>query len=64
MKVLKILVFAICLFVYGYSAHKTTVEPNNHVWGYICALIFIILFIGVVNIIVENIKSKEENGKS
>jgi membrane protein DedA with SNARE-associated domain len=61
MKLLKILIFAICLFIYGYSAYKITIEPNHLIWGYICALIFILLFIGIVTIVVEKIKNKEEN---
>lgn len=40
MKYVRILIFIIYFIVYGYSCHKTSTDPNNLVWGYICGFIF------------------------
>lgn len=43
-----------------YSCHKTSIEPNNYTWGYICAIVFGILFLWSVSIIVKN-QSEDKN---
>ena len=45
MKILRISIVIIYLIVYGYSAFKTSVEPDRLIWGYICTLVFGILAI-------------------
>ena len=61
MKVLRNLMFAMYFFIYGYSMCKTTIEPNRHVWGYICALVFLMLSIWGIIIFIEN---NENNGST
>ena len=53
--------FAIYFIVYGYSMAKTSIEPNHPVWGYICALVFLILSIWGIVIFKEN---NENNGST
>ena len=55
------LMFVIYLIVYIYSCHKTIVEPNKNYWGYICALVFGILFIWTISLVVKNQKKNTEN---
>jgi quinol-cytochrome oxidoreductase complex cytochrome b subunit len=45
MKYVIIVIYILLLTVYGYSAHMTSVDPDNNLWGYICTLIFTILAI-------------------
>lgn len=61
MKVLRILMFTIYFLVYGYSAYKTTVEPDRAVWGWICALVFGILSIMAIKYFTEKSKKDKEN---
>ena len=60
MKVLRILMFAIYFFVYGYSTYKTSVEPDRLVWGYICTLVFGILCIWAVNLFANSSNNKKK----
>jgi hypothetical protein len=55
--------FVIYLIVYGYACHMTSVEPDKPIWGYICALVFAILFTWGISIFVKNQKNKSENNK-
>jgi uncharacterized membrane protein len=49
MKILKIFLVILYLFIYGYSVYKTEVEPQRPVWGFICAFIFFIFAIWTVS---------------
>ena len=59
MKVLRISIFTICLLIYGYSVYKTTTEPKELIWGYICALVFAILSLLGIKFFIENEENKE-----
>jgi hypothetical protein len=62
MKYVKVLIFIMYLFIYGYSVHKTSVAPDEIIWGYICVGVFGFLFIWLVSIVVEfSRKNSEEN---
>lgn len=60
MKYVKIFIFIIYFIVYGYSCHKTSVEPDEHIWGYICTAVFAILFIFMVKAVIEYDKKKKK----
>lgn len=45
--------YLIYLFVYGYSVHMTKVKPEEKHWGYICCLIFLIIFVWTVSLITK-----------
>jgi hypothetical protein len=60
MKILRISIVIIYLIVYGYSVFKTTVEPDNVIWGYICTLVFAILAIMGVSYFAKHNEKKEE----
>ena len=60
MKIVKGILFALYVFIYVYAAHKTNVEPDRLIWGYICTGIFGFLFIWLVTIIVKNQKNSEK----
>jgi len=60
MKILRISIVIIYLIVYGYSVFKTYVEPDNKIWGYICALVFLILAIMGVSYFAKHNEKKEE----
>ena len=64
MKFLTGLIFVIYFIVYGYSVHMTSVEPDKKIWGYICTLVFGIVFIWGVSIFVKKQgKNKDENNQ-
>lgn len=61
MKYVKIFIFIIYLIVYGYSCHKTSITPDEEIWGYICTAVFGGLFIFVVKEIIKyDTKKKKE----
>ena len=64
MKILRISIVIIYLIVYGYSVFKTTVEPDNKIWGYICALVFAILSIMFVNHYMNNSKNSDNKSEN
>jgi hypothetical protein len=45
MKALRIFIVLIYLIDYAYAVHKTSVEPERLIWGYMCAFIFTVLSI-------------------
>ena len=62
MKFLTGLIFVIYFIVYGYSVHMTSVEPDRKIWGYICTIVFGIIFSWGVSIIIKsNKKNNNEN---
>lgn len=61
MKFCKAIIYAMYLIVYAYAAHKTTITPNEIIWGYICVFIFGFLFIWTVAMIIKNSEKKSEN---
>lgn len=58
MKFLTGVIFVIYVIVYGYSCYMASVEPERQVWGYICAVVFGIVFIWAVSIFTKNQKNK------
>jgi hypothetical protein len=62
MKVLKAIILLMYLICYVYAVHKTSIEPDKVIWGYMCALIFLILSIMGINTYVKII-SKEKKDK-
>ncbi len=48
MNFVKGLIVIMYLIVYGYSVHKTTVEPERPIWGWICVTVFLILAIWAI----------------
>jgi hypothetical protein len=62
MKLVKGLILTMYLIVYGYSVHKTMVEPEKVVWGYICVLVCLILAIWALGAFVKSQeKPREDN---
>jgi len=61
MKYVIILIYAFSIIVYGYSVHMTSVEPDNKLWGYICAFLFVIVAIWSVKLYVEYSKKNEKD---
>lgn len=65
MKYVKIFIFIIYFIVYGYSCHKTSVEPDEIIWGYICTAVFGFLFISLAKVVTEySSKKKKESDES
>jgi quinol-cytochrome oxidoreductase complex cytochrome b subunit len=64
MKYVRIAIYIIYFIVYGYSAYKTGVEPDNKIWGYICALVFAILSIMFVNHYMNNSKNSDNKSEN
>jgi hypothetical protein len=52
-----------CIAVYVYSAHMTSVDPNNNLWGYICTFVFAVLSIWSVNLYTKYSKKDEKNSE-
>jgi hypothetical protein len=63
MKFLIGFMFLVYIIVYIYSCHMTKVEPQRNIWGYICTIVFAILFIWGISIIIKNQKKNEENNE-
>lgn len=62
MNYVRTFIFIIYFIVYGYSAYKTSVAPDETIWGYICVLVFAILFIWGVSLFTNiSEKKSEEN---
>jgi len=61
MKFCKAIIYAMYLIVYAYAAHKTTIVPNENIWGYICVFIFGFLFTWTVAIVIKNSGKNSEN---
>ena len=55
------LIYIIYITVYGYSAHMTSVDPENALWGYICTFVFGVLSIWSVNLFTKYSLEKEKN---
>jgi len=62
MKTLKVFLIALYTFIYGYSVYKTDVEPERPVWGWICALVFLIFCIWAISEHIKNEYSNNSNG--
>lgn len=62
MKALKIFLVALYAFIYGYSVYKTGVEPERPVWGWICALVFLISCIWLISEHIKNEYGNNSNG--
>jgi hypothetical protein len=60
MKYVRTFIFIIYFIVYGYSAHKTSVAPDETIWGYICVFVFAILFIWGTSLFTQNSEKKSE----
>lgn len=60
MKFVKAMIYALYLIVYGYSTYKTSVEPDNVYWGYICVFVFGFLFTWTVAMVIKTDKEKTE----
>lgn len=64
MKYIKIFIFIIYLIVYGYSCVKTSISPDEQIWGYICTAVFGYLFIFLVKAVIEHDKKKEKESEN
>ena len=42
------------IIVYGYAVHMTSVEPDKTIWGYVCTVIFGIVFTLGISLFVKN----------
>ena len=51
------------LIVYGYSAHKTSVAPNETYWAYICMITVGYLFIRISKFILSLPDKKPVNSE-
>jgi len=59
MKYILGIIYIICFIAYSYSCYKIIIEPQNSLWGYICALIF--LFVSIISVIIyDKIQKKSE----
>jgi DMSO reductase anchor subunit len=64
MKFLTGLIFGILLIIYGFAVHMTSVEPDKVIWGYICTIIFGVVFTwGVAIISKHQGKNKDSENK-
>lgn len=61
MKYVIALIYILYIIVYGYSAHITSIESDNKLWGYICAFVFTVLSIWSVSLYTKYFKDKEKN---
>lgn len=61
MKFLTGIIFLLYFIVYGYSVHMTSVEPDRKIWGYICVVVFGIVFTWGISIFTKNQKNNQEN---
>lgn len=61
MKFLTGLIFVFLIIVYGYAYYMTSVEPEKQIWGYICAVVFVINFMLAVSIFTKNQKNNNSN---
>ena len=64
MKFYTAFIFLLYFIVYGYSVHMISVEPNNKIWGYICVVVFGIVFTWGISLFIKNDnKKKDENNQ-
>lgn len=63
MKYLTIFIYIIFFIVYGYSCHMTLINPDEIIWGYICAIAFGLISIFSVNIYIKYDKEKRKNNE-
>jgi len=61
MKYVKIFIFIIYLIVYGYSAYKTSVAPDESIWAYICVFTFPLIFLWMILYILRSPEKKPED---
>jgi hypothetical protein len=61
MKYVKIFIFILYLIVYGYSAYKTSVAPDETYWGYICIITVIYLFMSFIKYIISRPEKKSDD---
>lgn len=60
----KIFICTLLLIIYGYFYYLISIHPTSNIWGYFCAILFMIIFILVISIVNEydkKKKSKDEN---
>lgn len=61
MKIVKVIIYILYLLVYVYGVHKTTVAPDEIIWGYICCGVILYLFITTVKFIINYSNKYEKN---
>lgn len=58
------IIFGALVTIYGFAVHMTSVEPDKSIWGYICTVIFGIVFWWGISIFVKHQpKNKNENNQ-
>jgi hypothetical protein len=60
MKYVNALIFTMYLLVYGYSAYKTSVDPSETYWAYICIFTIGYLFMRTVKFVINLPDKKSE----
>jgi quinol-cytochrome oxidoreductase complex cytochrome b subunit len=61
MRYVKIIIFIMYLIVYGYSAHMTSVQPNETIWPYICLFLFPLIFWRIIAYIISIPEKKSDD---
>jgi len=61
MKYVKIFIFILYLIVYGYSAHMTSIKPDETYWGYICIIAVSYIFISFIKFVINFPVKKSDN---
>jgi hypothetical protein len=61
MKYVKIFIFILYLFVYGYSTYKTSVAPNETIWAYICVFVFPFIFYWLASYFINKPEKKSQD---
>jgi len=61
MKCMITLIYIMYIMIYIYSAHMTSVDPENTLWGYICTFVFGFLSVWSINLFTKYSLEKEKN---
>ena len=61
MKFMKAIIFIMYFIVYGYSAHMTSVKPDETYWGYICIIAVGYLFMSFIKFVLTLPEKKSES---
>jgi len=59
MKIMRFIIFAIYFIVYAYACNKTSTNPQDLIWGYVCALVFLIVFSWLALIFSDSFEKKD-----
>ena len=61
MKYVNFIIFIMYFIVYGYSAHMTSVKPDETYWGYICIIAVGYLFMTFIKFVLTLPEKKSDN---